>query len=99
MNFYSPLRYPGGKGKLTDFFHAIIEENNLSDGYYVEPYAGGASVALSLLFNEYVSKIIINDFDRSIYAFWFSVLNETRKLCELILKTKVNGKIPIFQVN
>ncbi|MCK5613521.1 DNA adenine methylase [Candidatus Pacearchaeota archaeon] len=90
MNFYSPLRYPGGKGKLTDFFHAIIEENNLSDGYYVEPYAGGASVALSLLFNEYVSKIIINDLDRSIYAFWFSVLNETRKLCELILKTKVN---------
>lgn len=90
MNFYSPLRYPGGKGKLVGFFYTIIEENDLCDGNYVEPYAGGASIALSLLFNEYVSKIIINDFDRSIYAFWYSALNKTQKLCDLILKTKVN---------
>ena len=88
-NFYSPLRYPGGKGKLANYFHAIIEENNLCDGHYVEPYAGGASVALSLLFHEYVSKIIINDFDRSIYAFWYSVLNKTQELCDLILKTPI----------
>lgn len=90
MRFYSPLRYPGGKGKLVSFFHAVVEENNMLDGYYVEPYAGGASVALSLLYNEYVSKIVINDIDRSIYAFWYSVLNWTERLCELILKTKVN---------
>lgn len=89
MAFYSPLRYPGGKGKLAGFFHAIIEENNLCDGYYVEPYAGGASIALSLLFHEYVSKIIINDFDRSIYAFWYSVLNKTQELCNLIVKTEI----------
>ena len=89
MKFCSPLRYPGGKGKLADFFYTIIEENNLYDGHYVEPYAGGASIALSLLFYEYVSRIIINDFDRSIYAFWYSALNKTQELCDLILKTKV----------
>ncbi len=89
MPFYSPLRYPGGKGKLANYFHAIIEENDLYDGHYVEPYAGGASVALSLLFHEYVSKIIINDFDRSIYAFWYSALNKTQELCDMILKTRV----------
>lgn len=89
MNFYSPLRYPGGKGKVADYFKQIFKENFLYDGVYVEPYAGGASVALSLLFNEYASKIIINDIDRSIFSFWHSVLNNTEELCKLIFDTPV----------
>lgn len=89
MSFYSPLRYPGGKGKVADYFKQIFRENLLYDGVYVEPYAGGASVALALLFNEYASKIIINDIDRSIFAFWYSVLNNTDKLCKLIHDTEV----------
>ncbi len=89
MGVYSPLRYPGGKGKISPYFKQIIKDNLLFDGVYVEPYAGGAAVALSLLFDEYVSKIIINDIDRSIYAFWYSILNETEKFCKLIQKTPV----------
>lgn len=91
-NFYSPLRYPGGKGKIADFIKLVFEKNLLLDGCYVEPYAGGASVALSLLFGEYASKIIINDFDRAIFAFWHSLLNDTENLCSLIYETKVNMK-------
>lgn len=89
MNYYSPLRYPGGKGKVADYFKQIFKDNYLYDGVYVEPYAGGASVALSLLFNEYASKIIINDIDPSIFSFWFSVLNKTDQLCKLIHDTPV----------
>lgn len=89
MQFYSPLRYPGGKGKVADYFKQIFKDNLLYDGTYVEPYAGGASVALSLLFNEYASKIIINDIDRSIYSFWHSVINKTDELCKLIHDTPV----------
>ena len=40
------LRYPGGKGKLSHYVQLLIEYNPLTDGHYVEPYAGGASVAL-----------------------------------------------------
>src|SRR5690348_10910437 len=90
MEFYSPLRYPGGKGKVADYFKQIFKDNLLYDGVYVEPYAGGASVALSLLFNEYVSKIIINDIDRSIFSFWHSVLNKTEEICKLIKDTPIN---------
>ena len=61
MEFLSPLRYPGGKAKVADFVQCLIKENALLDGTYVEPYVGGGSVALSLLFNEYVSDIHIND--------------------------------------
>jgi DNA adenine methylase len=81
--FYSPLRYPGGKNKLAAFIAKICIDNNIN-GHYVEPYCGGASVALFLLMEGFVDKITINDRDRSIYAFWHSVLNKTKQLCELI---------------
>lgn len=86
----SPLRYPGGKGKMAGVFKRIIEENDLLDGTYVEPFVGGGSVALSLLLNDYVSRIVINDKDRSIYAFWHSVLNDAERLCRAIADTAVN---------
>jgi len=92
MKLYSPLRYPGGKRKLANFIKMVFEKNLLIDGYYVEPYAGGASVALSLLLEEYANKIVINDFDRAIFAFWYAVLNHTDELCRLIFDTKVNLK-------
>ena len=90
MDFYSPLRYPGGKGKIASFVKLLFESNNLVGGSYVEPYAGGASVALSLLFHEYCSKIYINDLDRSIYCFWYSVLNHTEELCKKIYDTPLS---------
>lgn len=88
--FVSPLRYPGGKLKVVDYVKRLFEVNDLMDGTYIEPYAGGASVALTLLFSEYASNIKINDIDRSIYAFWYSVLNETEAMCRLVADTPVN---------
>src|SRR3990172_4832599 len=89
MDYYSPLRYPGGKGKISSFFKRVFRDNYLYDGVYVEPYAGGASVGLSLLLNQYASKVVINDVDLSIYAFWHSVFSCTDDLCKLILDTPV----------
>jgi len=86
--FYSPLRYPGGKNKLAKFIALICEKNNIN-GHYVEPYAGGASVALYLLMNGYVKEITINDLDGGIYAFWYSILNDTEKFCSKIKNTEI----------
>ena len=87
--YISPLRYPGGKAKLLGYISRIISENNLDDGVYVEPFAGGASVALGLLLNGIMKQIIINDKDRSIYAFWHSILQQTDEFCALIQATPV----------
>lgn len=87
--YYSPLRYPGGKQKLTNFLARVCKKNHIKS-HYIEPYAGGAAVALYLLIEGSVSKITINDKDRSIYAFWYSVLNHTDELCDLIIKTQIN---------
>jgi len=89
-NFFTPLRYPGGKAGLGQWIAHLMRKNNISGGTYVEPYAGGAGVALYLLLNEYVKKITINDVDPLIYSFWDSVLNETEELIHLIESTPVN---------
>jgi DNA adenine methylase len=91
-NHYSPLRYPGGKAKLAYYVQLLIEYNLINDGHYVEPYAGGASVALSLLFNEFVSQVHINDYDIRVYSFWNSILNNTDEFCEKIHKTELTIK-------
>lgn len=90
MKFNSPLRYPGGKGKTADFFSRLISTNNLEGGVYVEPYVGGGGVALHLLFEEVVNRIVINDKDRSLFAFWYSVLNNSEQLCRMIHDIPVN---------
>lgn len=81
---YSPLRYPGGKGKLAQFIKRIVCVNGLSDGRYVEPYAGGAAVAWELLLTGVVRRVAVNDISRPVYAFWSSVLNQTDELCRLV---------------
>ena len=84
---YTPLRYPGGKGKLAAYIKAIIKTNRIFDGDYVEPYCGGAAVGLELLFHEYVSRIHINDLSKPVHAFWKSVLDHTDELCKLTRDT------------
>ncbi|MCC7392841.1 DNA adenine methylase [Candidatus Sumerlaeota bacterium] len=81
---YSPLRYPGGKGKLARFIKDIVRLNGLSDGRYVEPYAGGAAVAWELLLTGVVRRVSINDISLPVFAFWHSVLNSTDELCKMI---------------
>jgi len=86
----SPLRYPGGKSSFSGLLAEFIELNDLQDGIYVEPYAGGAGAGLNLLFSEHVSRLILNDADRSLYLFWKSVLFDTERFIKLINDTPIS---------
>lgn len=81
---YSPLRYPGGKNCIFKFVSSLFYENNLVGCNYAEPYAGGAGLALRLLFEGYANQIYLNDLDRSIYSFWLTILNHPDEFCEWI---------------
>lgn len=85
----SPLRYPGGKTQLTGFVIELLRANNLFYGCYAEPFAGGAGIAWKLLLENFVSEVVVNDIDPSLYAFWAAVLRQTDDLCERIERTKV----------
>lgn len=87
---YSPLRYPGGKGKLAKFLKTIIQTNGLSDGRYVEPYAGGAAIAWELLLTGIVREVCINDVSKPVFAFWKSVVDDTDRLCKLVHDTPLS---------
>lgn len=89
MTYHTPLRYPGGKGRLSNFMHQVIERNGLLGGEYAELYAGGAGIAISLLANRIVSRIHINDLNPSIFSFWHSALYHTDELCHMIATTPV----------
>lgn len=90
QRYPSPLRYPGGKGKVANYIKLLLLENDLVGCEYVEPYAGGASVALSLLFEDYADRVHINDLNPSVYAFWQTVLGRTEDLCERVLSVNVD---------
>lgn len=89
MQNLSPLRYPGGKSKLADFIGLTIQNLNMPNCTYIEPFAGGSGVALSLLLNGIVERIVINDLDKAIYSFWRAIKQEPFRLIEKIEKTPI----------
>lgn len=88
--YYSPLRYPGGKNCIFPFISSLFYENQLIGGQYAEPYAGGSGLALRLLFEGYVEHIHINDLDKSIYAFWKTIIEKPDEFCRWIEDIEVS---------
>lgn len=86
----SPLRYPGGKTQLYPFVRAILYANALNGGTYIEPFAGGAGLAVKLLLNGDIEKILINDFDLAIYAIWDNIVNRPDDFCNFVSSCKLN---------
>ena len=87
---YSPLRYPGGKSRLAPFISLLIEKSGIENPIYVEPFAGGAGVALSLLLDSVVEEIVINDYDKAIYSVWRALLTETDRFIKLVDEVPLN---------
>jgi DNA adenine methylase len=90
MAYPSPLRYPGGKTALAPLLAETIQVNDIMGGTYLEPFAGGSGLALSLLFSETIGNIHLNDLDRRIYSFWAAILNQSESFLERLDKVQIN---------
>lgn len=86
----SPLRYPGGKSQIIKNVQRIIENNGYGHRIYVEPFAGGFGVGISLLVNNIVQHAVINDSDIHVFHFWDAVLHQSEALIELVLTTPIS---------
>ncbi len=86
----SPLRYPGGKRRLMPYIAAALEANDLMPDLFVEPFAGGASVALELLATGRVKRIGLGERDPYLAAFWSSVFSDSEWLCQTIDEIEVS---------
>jgi DNA adenine methylase len=85
----SPLRYPGGKAKIYDRVRTLIEVKGFGDKTYVEPFAGGFGIGIALLADGVIQRAMLNDYDKHLYHFWHSVMNDTETLLKMIRDTPI----------
>lgn len=90
LRYLSPLRYPGGKARLAPYLVRVLSTQSKTIDTYCEPYAGGAGAGLQLLFDGHVSKLIINDLNPGIAAFWRSAFFNTDALIEMVAECVVD---------
>jgi DNA adenine methylase len=90
MRYLSPLRYPGGKGRMAPYIARLLASQDPRPRAYAEPFAGGAGAALRLLVDEEVSTIYINDLSPGIAAFWRCVFEHTDALTARIMEAPVD---------
>lgn len=83
----SPLRYPGGKSKLIDYLYSRLHKEQLNT--FVEVFAGGASLGLSLLDAGVIGRLILNEKDPGVYALWETILNHPQELVR-----RLRGTLP-----
>lgn len=85
--YQSPLRYPGAKSQLAPAIGRLVESATRSVvvrqvELFVEPFAGGASVALRLVGAGIVDRILLADADPLVAAFWQAAAAETEDLID-----------------
>lgn len=89
---YTPLRFPGGKSKIYPFIISLIDVNGLHGCTYAETFCGGAGLAMKLLLQGNVSKVVLNDFDPAIFSIWNAIVNHPDELCDYIETVPLNMK-------
>jgi DNA adenine methylase len=85
----SPLRYPGSKRRLAEYIKQTLKLNSINPELFVEPFAGGASVALRLLDENRVRNIGLIELDPLVAAFWKTVFFDADWLVEQIQTIEV----------
>jgi DNA adenine methylase len=70
----------------------VIRSNGLAGCTYVEPYAGGAGAGLGLLVTGQVERVVINDLDPAIFAFWSLLVGEPDYLRKRISDAKLDSE-------
>lgn len=63
----------------------LLQANEMTGGHYVEPYAGGAGIAIDLLIGGHVKKIHLNDSSYPIFCFWKSIVKHNEEFCRRIV--------------
>ncbi|WIB65875.1 DNA adenine methylase [Curtobacterium sp. MCBD17_040] len=87
--YVSPLRYPGGKAAMTSWLADLFAQQtgDLPVEVWLEPFAGGAGAALTLLDRDAVNEAWLVDANPGIAAFWHTVVDDGPALAALVEQT------------
>ncbi len=86
----SPLRYPGAKRRLAGYVADVLQANGLRPKLFVEPFAGGAGVALYLLEKGLVDSIGLGERDPMVASFWKVAFEDTEWFVRQIGKLEIS---------
>lgn len=71
----SPFRYPGGKTWLVPQVRKWLASWPQRPHDFVEPFAGGAIVGLSVLFEDLAHKLTMVELDDDVASVWETILS------------------------
>lgn len=71
------FRYPGGKARLAPFIERYVIPSHVQN--FIEPFAGGASVSLTMLQARKMQRILLCEANPKIAQFWKAVFNPTSR--------------------
>ena len=72
----SPFRYPGGKTWLIPRIRQWLANSDVSPQEFIEPFAGGAIVGLSVAFEKLAHHVILAEIDPKVGAVWQTIIEE-----------------------
>ncbi len=70
----SPFRYPGGKTWLVPLIRRWLTTKQRRPREFIEPFAGGGIVGLSVAFEELAGHVTLMELDREVAAVWQAIL-------------------------
>jgi len=74
-HLYSPFRYPGGKTwlvpRICQWLASVPRPK-----YFIEPFAGGAIVGLTVAFEGLAGRVILVEKDGQVASVWNTILND-----------------------
>lgn len=86
----SPFRYAGGKTWLVPEVRRWIESFAFRPRVFIEPFAGGATVALTAAVENLADEVVICELDKDVAAVWQTIFSgsdaDTNWLCQQIEK-------------
>ena len=75
---------------MAGLLSGIRRLNRLGDRAIAEPFAGGAGASLTLLFLEDTPAIFINDADRAILDFWWTLVNRPEPFLDMLSQKRIS---------
>ncbi|MCJ7778448.1 MAG: DNA adenine methylase [Sedimentisphaerales bacterium] len=79
----SPFRYPGGKTWLIPRIRQWLSSLEWKPSVFLEPFAGGAIVGLTVAFEKLAEKVVLVELDEQVSAVWMTILNDD---CEWLVE-------------
>ena len=72
----SPFRYPGGKTWLVPRIRQWLQSLETKPKQFLEPFAGGAIVGLSVAFEQLAERVILVELDEDVAAVWKTIIDD-----------------------